>query len=65
MTVMKRVKLTEDMLEFMEKVEEGRWLKIFAIGAGGLLTIWILGKSSKVIAQAITEFKILKNAIRA
>lgn len=51
--------------DYVRQFQEGRWVSVVVIAVGGLLTIWLLGKSSRIIGQAIHEFKFLRNAYRA
>jgi hypothetical protein len=53
-----------DKEAIIEILEKNKWVRYAAITGGGLLLIWVMGKSSKLIAKTILEFKILRNAIK-
>jgi hypothetical protein len=44
--------------------KEYKWLRYAAYAGGFVVSIWILGKGSKLIADAVVNFKLLKNAIK-
>lgn len=44
--------------------DEHAWIKYLAYGAGAVVGIWVLGKASKLITDAIINFKNLNNAIK-
>lgn len=44
-------------------IEDNTWIKYLIYVGGGILVIWIMGKSSRILGDAIFNFKHLKNAI--
>jgi len=51
----------EVLLEFMK---ENKTVRYAAYGIGGILSIWILGKVSRLLSDAIIGFKQLHQAIK-
>ena len=49
---------------WIKKFDEYVWLRIAIYGAGTLLSIWIIGKSAKLLSVAITNIKNLNYAIQ-
>lgn len=50
--------------DLMEVMKEYQWLKYLAYGGGAIIGIWLLGKSSKLLTDAILNFKSLSHAIK-
>ena len=54
----------EDRLEFWkETMEEHNWLKYLFYGVVAIGGIWVVGKASKVLADATRNFKELHKAV--
>jgi hypothetical protein len=52
---------TEDIIDAMN---EHKWIKYLVYGGATIVGVWILGKASKLLTDAIINFKSLNNAIK-
>jgi hypothetical protein len=53
-----------DREKIIELFEDNRWVKYLVYAGGTIIGIWVLGKASKLISDAILNFKTLNNAIK-
>ena len=53
-----------DSEAFFDTIKESKWVKYSLYTGGAIFAIWLLGKSSKVLTNAIINFKSLRDAIR-
>ena len=53
-----------DREQLIELFEDNRWVKYLVYGGGAIIGIWLLGKASKLISDAILNFKTLHDAIK-
>jgi len=51
---------TEDLIDV---INEHRWVKYLLYSGGTLIGIWLLGKASKLLTDAIINFKSFHHAI--
>jgi hypothetical protein len=59
------MKITDsDREKIIELFEDNSWVKYLVYGGGAIIGIWLLGKASKLISDAILNFKTLHNAIK-
>jgi hypothetical protein len=56
-------KIKFDSEEVFDYLKDSKWLKYGLYAGGSILVIWLLGKSSKILASAILNFKSLRDAI--
>ncbi len=59
---MKFINPNKDYL--FDYIEEHKWIKYTLYGGGLIIGIWVLGKASKLLSNAIINFKHLKHAIK-
>ena len=52
---------TEDLIDAMN---EHRWIKYLVYGGVTIIGVWVLGKASKLLTDAILNFKSLNHAIK-
>jgi hypothetical protein len=48
-----------------ELLEDNRYVKFLVYAGCSIIGIWVLGKASKLISDAILNFKNLNNAIKS
>jgi hypothetical protein len=54
-----------DKEKIIELIEDNKWIKYTVYAGSAIIGIWILGKASKLISDAIRNFKTLHNAIKS
>jgi hypothetical protein len=60
------MKISEsDREKLTEFFEDNSWVKYVVYAGGAIIGIWVLGKASKLISDAIFNFKSLHNAIKS
>ena len=52
---------TEDIIDI---INEHQWIKYLLYGGCAVVGIWVIGKASKLLTDAIINFKSLNNAIK-
>lgn len=52
---------SDSLVEF---IEENNWVKYIFYAGGLIVGIWVLGKASKLLSDAVINFKTLHNAIQ-
>ena len=55
---------TQNKEYWKNKFEENPRLRLVLYVAGAILAIWVFGKAAKLLSDAMTNFKNLKNAIQ-
>jgi hypothetical protein len=53
-----------DREQLIELFEDNRWVKYLVYTGGAIIGIWVLGKASKLLSDAIFNFKNLHNVIK-
>ena len=59
---MKKTELDSDAI--IQLIENNKWLKFIVYAGGTVIGIWVLGKASNLLSNAIINFKTLHNAIK-
>lgn len=54
-----------DAESILELIENSKWVKAILYGGGVIVGIWVTGKASRLLSDAIINFKILRNAIKS
>lgn len=52
---------TEDLIDAMN---DHQWIKYLVYGGATIIGVWVLGKASKLLTDAILNFKLLNHAIK-
>lgn len=50
--------------DLIDKIGEYKWIKYMVYGGGAIIGIWLLGKASKLLTDAIVNFKSFHHAIK-
>jgi len=50
--------------KIIEFIDENNWIKYCFYAGGAVIGIWLLGKASKLLSDAVVNFKSLHNAIK-
>ena len=58
------IKKDIDKDSIIEILSEYKWIRWTVYAAGAVVSIWILGKGAKLIADAVANFKQLNHAIK-
>lgn len=53
-----------DSDDLIDLINEHQWIKYLLYSGGAIVSIWILGKASKLVTDAILNFKSLHHAIK-
>jgi hypothetical protein len=59
---MKKNEIDTDAL--IQLMDNNKWIKYLVYAGGTIIGIWILGKASTLLSNAIVNFKSLHNAIK-
>ena len=60
------MKISESDIErLIELFEDNKWVKYLVYAGGTIIGIWVLGKASKLLSDAIMNFKTLHYAIKS
>ncbi len=59
---MKEYKIERESV--IELIEEHKWIRNILIAGGAVIGIWVLGKASKLLSDAIVNFKNFHHAIK-
>ena len=50
--------------EVIDAMNEHQWIKYLVYSSATIIGVWLLGKASKLLTDAIVNFKSLHNAIK-
>lgn len=50
--------------DLIDKIGEYKWIKYLVYGGATIISIWILGKASKMLTDAVINFKSFHHAIK-
>ena len=53
-----------DTKYLIDTINEHQWVKYFIYAGGAVISLWILGKTSKLLTDAIINFKSFHNALK-
>lgn len=53
-----------DVEDVIDAMNEHQWVKYLVYGGGAIIGIWILGKASKMLTDAVINFKSFYYAIK-
>lgn len=53
-----------DVDEVIDAMNEHQWIKYLVYGSATIIGVWLLGKASKLLTDAIVNFKSLHNVIK-
>jgi hypothetical protein len=53
-----------DTQDLIDKIYEHQWVKYLLFTGGTVIGIWLLGKGSKLLTDAIINFKSFHHAIK-
>jgi hypothetical protein len=64
--MLKKMKTSDiDKEKIIELIEDNKWIKYTVYAGCTIIGIWVLGKATKLLSDAIFNFKTLHNAIKS